>query len=200
MCFLLGGLETFLTFAVNFWRNSRFVAGLQSFVSLGQAGRGAEEAGSFVGALGYERNVVANLNARKEVSNVFIAEADAAVRDVLADRVRAIGAVDAESFDVETDPARTEGILRAWTDDDTGLVVRGILQALHDLEFAGGAGADGCADGHVINFDHAIPFEQSEFAVGKADDDAAGWMRGGFSLSGSGVLCGSGTCAEGESG
>lgn len=75
-----------------------------------------------------------------------------------------------------------EGILRAGSDDDTGLVVRGIFQALYYLVFASGARADVSADGHIINFDDAITFEQGEFAVCKADDDASGRTRGGSSL------------------
>lgn len=185
---------------MRFRGNGRFVAGLQGFVGFGGAGRGAEEARNFVGALGNERNVVADLDAGEEVFNVFIAEADAAVGRVFADRVGAIGAVDAEAFDAQTDPAGAEGILRAGTDDDAGLVVRGIFQALHDLVFAGGAGADGSADGHVINSDDAITFKQGEFAVRVADDDTAGWMRRGFRCGGWGILRGSSICAEGESG
>jgi hypothetical protein len=158
--------------------------GLYGFVSfIGAAGPGAEEAGEFVVALGDERNAVADLNAGEEVLNVTVAEADAAVRGVLADGVRLVGAVDAEALDVQTDPARAEGIVRAGADHDAGLVVGGIFQALRDLKFTGRAGADGRADGYVVNLDDAVAFEEGEFAIGEANDDAAGWLGFGWGLS-----------------
>jgi hypothetical protein len=48
-----------------------------------------------------------------------------------------------------------------------------------------------CADGNVVDFYYAAAFEESEFAVGNADDDATSGLRlGHIGIFGTGLSIG----------
>src|SRR6516162_1377288 len=167
MCILLNGPGIFLTFPV---RIAFQIAG--GFVFRNNRLGGAEEARDFLVAFGDEGNTVADLNACAEVFNM--AEAEAAVGGVFADGLGVVGAVNAEAFDVKTDPVGAAMIAGARADHGARMVVSRIFEAVSDPIFAIGAGADGRADGDVVNFEDALAFKEGELAVGKADDDATG--------------------------
>src|SRR5271157_2958596 len=134
----------------------------------------------FLGALAEQSDAIADADAGEEVLDVAIAQANAAMRSVLADGGGAIRAVNAEALNAQTHPARAKWIAGAGADDHAGLVVAGILEALRDLEFSGGAGALRGADGDGVELDEAAVFEEGQLAVGDADNDAANWggLRG----------------------
>ena len=185
-------------FEYGFGVAGRLIARLQDFGSIGGCGRRTEETRGFVRAFGDERDRVAYLNACEEVLDVAVAEANAAVGSVLADGVWPVGAVNAEALDVKANPAGAERVIRAGADNYAGMVVGGIFQAAHDVEFTGGAGAVCGADGDVVDAEDAVAFGESQFAIRKADDDVAGW-RGRFVGVCGGDLShsGSGTAEEG---
>ena len=109
----------------------------------------------------------------KQLLDVTIAEPNAAVGGVVANGIRAVGAVNAETPEVQTDPARAERIVSAGADDEAGLVVRGIFEAFCDLELAARTGAQRRPNGGIVDFDDAVVFDKGQFAVADADDDAA---------------------------
>jgi hypothetical protein len=101
--------------------------------------------------------------------------------------------VDAEASYAQAHPTGAEGIAGSRGDDDARLGVRGIGEAVGNLKFAAGAGADLRADGNVVDFYYAAVFEKSEFAVGNADNDATGGSRlGNIGIFGSGLSIGGG--------
>src|SRR5271167_916657 len=93
-------------------------------------------------ALTTNRHRVAHAHHLKELHDVAIAKADAAVRSGVTDRVRLVGSVDAKAFLAEADPSWADGVVAARRDDRTRVVVSRVSEAIDDLEFAGGTWAD----------------------------------------------------------
>ena len=85
--------------------------------------------------------------------------------------------MDAETFYLQAHPTGAEGIARSRADDGARLVISGIGEALGNLKFAAGAGADLCTDGNVVDFHYAAVFKKSESAVGNADNDTPGGLQ-----------------------
>src|ERR1051325_8547644 len=123
--------------------------------------------------LGVQLHDVACLNELEQTLDILIPQADASVRSRVADRLRIVGAVDAESLFAETDPSRADGICGAGRDDLAGTVVGRIDDAVHDRERADGARRPGGADGDGKRANHFVVLDDDEPAVGNADDDAA---------------------------
>src|SRR5437667_8367730 len=90
------------------------------------------------------------------------------MRGGLADRSWFICAVNSEALAIQSQPARPDRVT------DAGMVVSAVGDAIDDLEFSAGTGANHCADCYRERTDDFSAFEHHQLAVGNADQHLAG--------------------------
>src|SRR5579872_1274182 len=124
-------------------------------------------------AAGADLDPVGYAHQPEELLHVTVLHAYASVRGSAANRTRFVGAVDAITFLIEPQPARSNGAVRAGRNHDMRVVISGVGNAVDDLELAAGAGADYSSHCHAIDlYDFAI-LQQRQLAVGNADQHQA---------------------------
>src|SRR5258708_27741044 len=114
-----------------------------------------------VGWGGDHFHYIAHLHQLEQLLHIRFAHSDAAGRDVVADGILVVGAVNAVALAAEPHPARTQWIGLSGRHD---LVVRtvpgGVGDAADDLEDAGRAGGPGGAYGGGVDLHHAAVFHE----------------------------------------
>src|SRR4051794_32931126 len=133
--------------------------------------RDGEEPGDFFIPFGVQFDDVAGAHAFEETLDVLVAQADAAVRLRKADRLRAVGAVNAVALGAEADPPRPDRIGGAGADHFSRLVVGRVGDAGDDVERADRAGRARRADRDRIDADDLLVLDQRELAIGQAHHD-----------------------------
>lgn len=86
---------------------------------------------------------ITGADALEQLLDILIAQANAAVRLRVADRLRLVGAVDSVALGAQSDPARANRIRSAGNDDGARLVVGGIRDAVTMLNVPTGLGETG---------------------------------------------------------
>src|SRR4051794_20248624 len=141
---------------------------VQSALPVGHA---CEEPRGFVAAFGVQFDDVAGAHAFEETLDVLVAQADAAVRLRKADRLRAVGAVNAVALRAEADPPRADRVGGAGADHFSRLVVGRVGDEGDDVERADRAGRARCADRNRVDADDLLVFDQRELAIRQAHHD-----------------------------
>src|SRR5947209_17559849 len=96
------------------------------------------------------------------------------MRGGLADRSWFICAMNSVALAIQSQPARPDRVAVAGGNHDSGVVVSGLGDAIDDLEFSAGTGANHCADCYRERTDDFSAFEHHHLAVGNADQPLAG--------------------------
>src|SRR5579864_6761585 len=130
----------------------------------------AEDFGDLFIPLSVDLDRVAHTHHRKELHNVPIAHADAAMRSRLPDRARRIRAVNAVSPFVESDPARAERIVVTGRNDDARVIVGRFGQAPDDFERSRRTWAELGSNRHFKNPKHRAVLHDDQLSIGNAHD------------------------------